>query len=218
MSRRRFKRAKRRRRRRSLSASVWGPILKLLAVILVFLALLYAIFYVVIPKAADFMGWDYRPPFAPEPTPAPTPIPTPTPNPMSLYDFTGSSQELVFDGSSSYKWFTDPYFYNEKMVISAGKLDSSGKNVVFRDMFFFHPSTRISEKINLTPQNDHFLFPKFNDKWLVYLDGSLSGGGAIMAVDLTASPLRAVKVKDIYSGQPEPFLSGNYVAFTDRHQ
>ena len=67
MSRRRFKRAKRRRRRRSLSASVWGPILKLLAVILVFLALLYAIFYVVIPKAADFMGWDYRPPFAPEP-------------------------------------------------------------------------------------------------------------------------------------------------------
>ena len=64
MSRRRFKRAKRRRRRRSLSASVWGPILKLLAVILVFLALLYAIFYVVIPKAADFMGWDYRPPFA----------------------------------------------------------------------------------------------------------------------------------------------------------
>ena len=56
MSRRRFKRAKRRRRRRSLSASVWGPILKLLAVILVFLALLYAIFYVVIPKAADFMG------------------------------------------------------------------------------------------------------------------------------------------------------------------
>ena len=74
MSRRRFKRAKRRRRRRSLSASVWGPILKLLAVILVFLALLYAIFYVVIPKAADFMGWDYRPPFAPEPTPAPTQI------------------------------------------------------------------------------------------------------------------------------------------------
>ena len=64
MSRRRFKRAKHRRRRRSLSASVWGPILKLLAVILVFLALLYAIFYVVIPKAADFMGWDYRPPFA----------------------------------------------------------------------------------------------------------------------------------------------------------
>ncbi|MCI6960510.1 MAG: hypothetical protein MR731_00330 [Clostridiales bacterium] len=216
MSRRRFKRAKRRRRKRSLSASVWGPILKLLAVILVFLALLYAIFYIAIPKAADLLGWDYRPPFAPEPTPAPTPVPTPTPNPMSLYDFTGNSQELVFDGSSGYKWFTDPYFYSDKMVISAGKLDSSGKNVVFRDMFFFHPNTRISEKINLTPQNDHFLFPKFNDKWLVYLDGSLTGGGAIMAADLTSSPLRAVKVKDIYSGQPEPFLSGNYVAFTDR--
>ena len=81
MSRRRFKRAKRRRRRRSLSASVWGPILKLLAVILVFLALLYAIFYVVIPKAADFMGWDYRPPIVPPPPPPPPPQPPPPPHP-----------------------------------------------------------------------------------------------------------------------------------------
>lgn len=71
MSRRRFKRAKRRRRRRSLSASVWGPILKLLAVILVFLALLYAIFYVVIPKAGDFMGWDYSTPICPRAYPRP---------------------------------------------------------------------------------------------------------------------------------------------------
>ena len=96
MSRRRFKRAKRRRRRRSLSASVWGPILKLLAVILVFLALLYAIFYVVIPKAADFMGWDYRPPFAPAPTPAPQPKTTPTPHPKKLYDLYRSPPEMGF--------------------------------------------------------------------------------------------------------------------------
>ncbi len=216
MPRRRFKRARRRRRRRSLNASMWGPLLKLFAVILLFLALLYAVFYIALPKVSGLMGWSYTPPFAPEPTPVPTPAPTPTPNPLSLYDFSSNTQELVFDGSSGYKWFADPYFYDGKMIISAGKLDSTGRNVVFKDMFFFVPGERTSEKLNLTPDNDSFIYPKFNDKWLVYLDGSLSGGGAIMAVDLTAATPRPVKVKDIYSGQPEPFLSGDYVAFTDR--
>ena len=75
MARRRFKRAKRRRRRRSLNASNWGPIIKLTAVILGFLAVLYVILYIAVPKAADFIGIEYRPPFAPEATPAPTPKP-----------------------------------------------------------------------------------------------------------------------------------------------
>lgn len=216
MARRRFKRAKRRRRRRSLSASNWGPIIKLTAVILGFLALLYVILYIAVPKAAEFIGIDYRAPFTPEATPAPTPKPTPTPHPMKTYDFAANSQELVFDGSSNYKWFTDPYFHDGRMIISAGKLASDGKNVAFSDMFFFNPEDRSAEKLPLSPQNFHFMYPKFNGKWLVYLDAKIDEGGAIMAVDLTSSPLKAVKVKDIYSGQPEPFLSDNYVAFTDR--
>lgn len=216
MARRRFKRAKRRRRRRSLSASNWGPIIKLTAVIVGFLALLYVILYIAVPKAAEFIGIDYRAPFTPEATPAPTPKPTPTPHPMKTYDFAANSQELVFDGSSNYKWFTDPYFHDGRMIISAGKLASDGKNVAFSDMFFFNPEDRSAEKLPLSPQNFHFMYPKFNGKWLVYLDAKIDEGGAIMAVDLTSSPLKAVKVKDIYSGQPEPFLSDNYVAFTDR--
>jgi len=216
MARRRFKRAKRRRRRRSLSAPIWVPIILLSAVILGFLALLYVILYIAVPKAAEFIGIDYRAPFTPEATPAPTPKPTPTPHPMKTYDFAANSQELVFDGSSNYKWFTDPYFYDGRMIISAGKLASDGKNVAFSDMFFFNPEDRSAEKLPLSPQNFHFMYPKFNGKWLVYLDAKIDEGGAIMAVDLTASPLKAVKVKDIYSGQPEPFLSDNYVAFTDR--
>lgn len=216
MAKRRFKRAKRRRRRRSLSASNWGPIIKLVAVILGFLALLYVILYVAVPKVADIIGIDYRAPFTPEATPSPTPVPTPTPHPMKTYDFSANTQELVFDGSSSYKWFTDPYFYDGRMIISAGKLASDGKNVAFGDMFFFDPENRSAERLNLSPQNSHFMYPRFNSKWLVYLDANMSEGGAIMAVDLTASTLKPVKVKDVYSGQPEPFLSDNYVAFIDR--
>ena len=216
MAKRRFKRAKRRRRRRSLNASNWGPIIKLTAVILGFLAVLYVILYIAVPKAADFIGIEYRPPFAPEATPAPTPKPTPTPHPMKTYDFAANAQELVFDGSSNYKWFTDPYFYGGRMIISAGKLAADGKNVAFGDMFFFNPEDRSAEKLSLSPQNFHFMYPKFNGKWLVYLDAKIDEGGAIMAVDLTSSPLKPVKVKDIYSGQPEPFLSDNCVAFMDR--
>lgn len=216
MAKRRFKRAKRRRRRRSFSASNWGPIIKLVAVILGFLALLYLTLYVAVPKIADIIGIDYRAPFTPEATPAPTPVPTPTPHPMKTYDFSANTQELVFDGSSSYKWFTDPYFYDGRMIISAGKLASDGKNVAFGDMFFFDPEDRSAERLALSPQNSHFMYPKFNSRWLVYLDANMSEGGAIMAVDLTASTLKPVKVKDVYSGQPEPFLSDNYVAFIDR--
>ena len=216
MARRRFKRAKRRRRRRSLSASNWGPIIKLTAVILGFLALLYVILYIAVPKAAELIGIDYRAPFTPEATPAPTPRPTPTPHPMKTYDFAANSQELVFDGSSNYKWFTDPYFHDGRMIISAGKLASDGKNVAFSDMFFFNPDDRSAQKLPFSPQNFHFMYPKFNGKWLVYLDAKIDEGGAIMAVDLTSSHLKPIKVKDIYSGQPEPFLSDNYVAFMDR--
>ena len=73
-----------------------------------------------------------------------------------------------------------------------------------------------AQTLSLSPQNFHFMYPKFNGRWLVYLDAKIDEGGAIMAVDLTSSPLKPVKVKDIYSGQPEPFLSENYVAFMDR--
>ncbi len=216
MARRRFKRAKHRRRRRSLSASNWGPIIKLAAVILGFLALLYLVLYVAVPKVADIIGIDYRAPFTPEATPSPTPVPSPTPHPMKTYDLGANTQELVFDGSSSYKWFTDPYFYEGRMIISAGKLAEDGKNVTFSDMFFFNPEDRSAERLPLSPQNFHFMYPKFNGRWLVYLDANMTEGGAIMAVDLTASTMKPVKVKDIYSGQPEPFLSDNYVAFIDR--
>ena len=216
MKRSRFKRAKKHRRRRSFSASNWGPVLLLTGAVLAVLAIIYIIVYILIPKAADLVGWDYRAPFVPEPTPAPTPVPTPTPNPITYYDFSVNAQEVLFDGSSDYKWFADPYIYGGKLILSAGKLDSTDNNVHLGEMYFYDSVTRTAEKIDLRPQNTHFMFPKFNDKWLVYLDANLDGGGALMAVDLTAGSLSPVKIKDIYTGQPEPMLDGDYVAFIDR--
>ncbi len=216
MKRSRFKHARKYRRRRSISASNWGPVLLLTGAILAALAVIGVILYILIPKAAEFIGWDYRAPFVPEPTPAPTPVPTPTPHPIVYYNFSTNTQEVVFDGSSDYKWFADPYIYSGKLILSAGKLDASDSKVHLREMYFYDSVTRTAEKIDLRPQNTHFMFPKFNSKWLVYLDANLDGGGALMAVDLTAGSLSPVKIKDIYTGQPEPMLDGDYVAFFDR--
>jgi len=218
VGRRRYNKPRHRnkRRRRSLNATTWWPIVKLLLCVAAILAMVWALLYLALPRVARFIGVEYSPPFAPEATPSPTPIPTPSPNPVTLYDFAANTQELVFDGSSEYKWFTDPYAHGGELMISAGQMDAAGRNVVFSDMFLFHPESRSADKLPLSPENTHFMFPKFNDRWLVYLDSGMHGGGAIMAVDLTAEHMVPVKVKDIYSGQPEPMLWENYVAFTDR--
>lgn len=203
-------------RRRGIKQSNWWPFLLLGGAALGILAALGLVFYVALPKAAEWFAFDYKPPFLPEATPSPTPAPTPTPHPMTYFDPTENTQEVVLDLSSDYKWLTDPFVYAGKMIICAGKVDQGDKQVHLLQMCWFDPVSRASETLALSPTNAHFMFPKVNDKWLVYLDAKIDGGGALMAVDLTDTSLRPVKIKDIYTGQPEPMLDGDYVAFMDR--
>lgn len=133
---------------------------------------------------------------------------------MSSFDPAEEQSEVVFDNSSEYRWFGDPYFYKGVMAISAGKLVDS--NAVLQDLYLYQPDTRTAEQVHITLENAHFMFPKFNDKWLVYLDARLDGGGYLMACDRTASALKPVVIKQVYTGQPEPMLDGNYVAWTER--
>ena len=211
-----YRRARKIRRRRSVKQSNWWPFLLMGAVVIGLLALAALVAYFVLPKAADWLGFHYRAPFLPTATPSPTPRPTPTPHPITFYDPAEHAQEVVFDGYSDYKWFADPFVYNGKMVLSAGQIDPSDKQVHMLHLYWFDTATRKAERLPLSLQYAHFMFPKFNAKWLVYLDAKLDGGGALMAVDLTADALRPAKIKDIYVGQPEPMLDGDYVAFMDR--
>lgn len=188
----------------------------MLGSVILALALCAGVAYYVLPKAADMLGFNYHAPFLPKASPPPTPVPTPTPHPITYYEMAEHTQEVVFDGSANYKWFTDPYFYGGKLILSAGKLDAADNSIHMLHLYFYDPATSSAEALPFAPQNTHFMFPKFNDKWLVYLDANANGGGALMAVDRAASPLKPVKIKDIYAGQPEPMLDGNYVAFTDR--
>ena len=60
------------------------------------------------------------------------------------------------------------------------------------------------------------MFPKFNSEWLIYLDAKLDGGGFLMAYDLTDPNADPVIIKEVYTGQPEPMLDGDYVAWIER--
>lgn len=202
------------RRRTSLSASNWGPVLALTGTVLGVLAAIALIVFVALPRLLPLIGVDYRAPFTPTPTPSPTPAPTPTPHPMTSFVPAEAQNEVVFENSSDYKWFGDPYFYDGVMVLSAGKLVDS--HAVMQDLYYYYPETRTAEQVRVTLQNAHFLFPKFNGNWLVYLDARLDGGGYLMAYDRTDPNAKPVIIKEVYTGQPEPMLDGDYVAWIER--
>ncbi|MBE5785883.1 MAG: hypothetical protein E7330_08865 [Clostridiales bacterium] len=214
---RRYRRRNRRRirrRRTSLSASNWGPVLALLGTVLGIAAVICLIVFVALPRLLPLIGVDYNAPFMPTPTPSPTPKPTPTPHPMTTFDPLEAQNELVFDNSAEYKWFGDPYFHDGVMVFTAGKLVDS--YAVMQDLYFFYPETRAAEKVPITLNNAHFMYPKFNDDWLIYLDANLNGGGHLMAYNLKEENAGPVEIKQVYTGQPEPMLDGHYAAWIER--
>ncbi len=212
--RRRF-RSNRRRRGKSLSASNWGPVLALLGTLLSIAAVLCLIVFVALPRLLPLLGVDYKGPGArADDTPQTIAKPSPTPHPMDGFDASAAFVELVFDGYMDYKWFGDPYFYDGKMLFTGGKLVDG--NAMMNTLLRFDPVTRTAETLPLQPENAHFLYPKYNGKWLVYLDAKLEGGGAVMAADITQRPLAPVKIKDVYTGIPEIMLDGDYIAWIDR--
>ena len=133
---------------------------------------------------------------------------------MDLFDAEGAETEVVFDEIRDYKWFGDPYFYDGKLMLAGGKL-IDGKAIMC-DLLLWDPEGRSAEKLNIPLENTHFMFPKFNDDWIVYLDANYDDGGKLCAVDRSASSLKPVTIKTVYTGQCEPMLYQNYVAWTER--
>lgn len=202
-------------RRGGLGASNWGPVLSLLFTVIGICGVIALLVFVGLPKLLPLMGVDFNSPFAPVATPVSTPAPTPTPHPMEFFDATDAQREVVFDGANDYTWFGDPYFHDGVLAISAGRLVNS--KAVMQSLFFFDTNTdsTSAQLSDIALQNTHFMFAKFNADWLVYLDANLDGGGMLMAHNRTAGTF-PVMIKQIYTGQPEPFLEGNIVVWTER--
>lgn len=211
------RKSRRGRRRRSTSVRMdnLGPIMALIGSILGVVGVVCLIVFVALPRFLPLIGIEYRGFGSPTPSPQTISRPSATPHPMDSFDAATSANEVVFDGYMEYNWFSDPYFYNDTLLLTGGKLldGSAMMNTLLR----YYPETRSAETIPISPANAHIMFPKCNDDWLVYLDAKMDGGGAIMAAKLQdGTAMTPKKVKDIYTGQPQIMLDGDYIAWIDR--
>ncbi|MBQ2517941.1 MAG: hypothetical protein II536_03840 [Clostridia bacterium] len=228
----RFRRKRYKGRRRSLSASNWGPLVKLLLCVfgvlaaaalltLLVMIVLESVFHVDTPLPPDGVvakvtklftkGEDI---LVTTPTPYYTPEPTPTPHPMESYSPEGEEKEVVIPADMQYYWFGDPYFYGDKMLFTGGRI--VGDNVQMCGLLEYDPEVGAVKELPVKLTNTHFIYPVFNDEWLVYLDANKKGGGNICAVrmdDLGSTP---AVVKTVYVGQPEIRLDGHYISWVER--
>lgn len=210
---RRYK-IKRYKRRRSFRSSKWAPLFSLAITVIGVAGLAVFIIFYALPKLLPIIGIDYVAPFSPTPTPAPTPVPTPSPHPIVDADLDELQNELVFPSSQDYQWFGDPFFYKSKMAFTAGKLVDGSARMI--SMLRIDILTQETEELPIELDNDHFMYPMFNDRWFVYYDALSIGGGYIKlleADDLSGDPKI---IKKVYTGQPELKLDGDYIAWTER--
>jgi len=147
------------------------------------------------------------------PTPYYSPVPTATPHPMDTYNAQEAEKEVVLPVDMRYRYFGDPYVYNGKMLFTAGLIVNGDVNMCA--LMEYDPSTGSLNELPLKPKHEHFVYPMFNDEWLVYLDGKLEGGGDICAYNLKTQG-EPIIIKTVYVGQPELRLDGHYVAWTER--
>lgn len=228
----RFRRKRYKGRRRSLSASNWGPLVKLLLCVfgvlaaaalltLLVMIVLESVFHVDTPLPPDGVvakvtklftkGEDI---LVTTPTPYYTPEPTPTPHPMESYSPEGEEKEVVIPADMQYYWFGDPYFYGDKMLFTGGRI--VGDNVQMCGLLEYDPATGFVSELPVKPRNTHFTYPVFNDEWLVYLDGNKKGGGDICALRMSALSAQPTVIKTVYVGQPEIRLDGHYISWIER--
>lgn len=227
----RYRRKRYSRRRRSLNASNWGPLIKLLLCVvgglaaLAFLALatmlvLETVFHVDTPLPPDGLVAKVSKLFTKEdilvvtPTPYVSPVPTPTPHPMTSYSPEENEKEVVIPPELQYYWFGDPCFVHDKMFFSAGKI--VGDNVRMCGLLEYDTATGSVTELPIKPRNAHFIYPVINDEWLVYLDADLKGGGDICAYRFGRFDVDPIVIKKVYVGQPIIRLDGHYISWIER--
>ncbi len=208
----REKRYKLKRKRTSLKATNAGPILAFSATIAAILGVIVLIVFVGLPALLPKIGINYNPPWQPTPTPRPTARPTPTPHPAAITDPVDLQHEVVLSGYSKYNWFADPYAYNNALIFTAGHL--VGSDVRMDLLFRYDITTGEAQEIDAPLENQNYVYPMMNDRWLVYLDAKTNGGGYIRAKHLDTGELYVVK--QVYADQPVLQLDGDTLAWIER--
>ena len=148
-------------------------------------------------------------------TPSPSPSPSPTPDPAKdhpLYtaDLTAVQHEIVVP---EFQYIGDPVVYKGKIWFVAGNYATDGM-ASFTRLAVFNPSDDSHTFLTLPKQYKSIRFPAVNDRWIVYLDATASGGGRIVAYD--RSTAQATVLKTVHVGMPKPVLIGNVAVWLER--
>ena len=151
-----------------------------------------------------------------EPTPVPTPTPKQTAHPIENANMNDVVRSVTVT-DSAFQWFSDGYVYGETLLFTAGEIVNGDAfmTALFQVSVKENASTT-AQRINIILENDHVMYPVFNDTWLVYLDAKASGGGKILCAKYGGDYGSPALVKEVYTGYPALFLSGDYLAWTER--
>lgn len=211
--RRKYKRPK--RRGKKINTSNAGPIIAFFSTIIGGIAVIALFVIFALPVLLPLIGIEFEAPWQPTPTPQPTIKPTPTPHPIKTTDVVNLQQEIVLPTerlSLEYRWFADPYCDGKRIVFAGGKLIDN--NIYMDALFLLNMDTNEVESIDAERKHQDFVYPKINEKWLVYLDSKPDGGGAIRVRDMQSGETRLVK--EVYTGQPRLHLDGDILAWMER--
>lgn len=148
-------------------------------------------------------------------TPVPTPTPSPTPDPARdhpLYsaDLTAVQHEIVVP---EFQYLSDPVVYDGTIWFVAGNYATDGM-ASFTRLVAFDPATDTRSFMALPLRYKSIRFPAINDRWIVYLDATASGGGRIVAYNRVTD--QAAAIKTVHVGMPQPVLIGDVAVWLER--
>lgn len=149
-----------------------------------------------------------------------TPVATPTPAPTAHPIENANTDSLIRDiaiTDTNFQWFADMNVYGDTLMFCGGEIvDGDAYMTGLFSVSTDENAPRTAKRTNIILENDHIMYPCFNDNWLVYLDAKASSGGKIMCSPYSGESSEAFLVKEVYTGHPALFLSGNYLAWTER--
>lgn len=151
-----------------------------------------------------------------EPTPEPTAEPEQTDHPMENADMDEVVHSIGIT-DTAFQWYADSFAYGDTLMFCAGEVvNGDAYMTALLQVSTDKNASTTAQRINIVLENDHIMSPVFNDSWLCYFDAKSTGGGKIFCTKYDSDYSAKSLVKEVYTGHPSLFLSGDYLCWTER--
>ncbi len=153
------------------------------------------------------------------PTPLPSPVPTPAPSPTPLpgtdrtiygVDLSRVQHEILIP---EYQYAADFTVYGNTILFVVGNFTPDG-TAAFTRAILYDTKTQHATYLPLALSYKSIRHPQMNDRWIVYLDASASGGGQIRVYNRHTGEDRILKT--VHLGMPMLALWENTAFWVER--